>query len=39
MSNRYLTFTIEGESYGLDIQSVRELISLIEYTHVPKMPP
>ncbi len=38
MSNRYLTFSIENENYGLDIQTVRELVSLIDYTHVPKMP-
>ncbi len=38
MAKRYLTFSIDSELYGLDIHAVKELVTLMDYTHVPKMP-
>jgi purine-binding chemotaxis protein CheW len=36
---KFLRFILESESYGIDINCVKELIGLMEFTHVPKMPP
>lgn len=34
-----LTFTVGGETYGVDILSIREIIKLREITEVPRTPP
>ncbi|HEY3860724.1 MAG TPA: chemotaxis protein CheW [Verrucomicrobiae bacterium] len=36
---KYLTFVLGGQSYGIDILRVREILRLIAITPVPKMPP
>ncbi len=36
--NKYLTFTLGEEEYGLEILKVREIIGLIHTTKVPRMP-
>ena len=36
--NKYLTFTLGEEEYGLEILKVREIIGLIPTTKVPRMP-
>lgn len=36
--NKYLTFALSDEEYGLEILKVREIIGLMEITRVPKMP-
>ena len=36
--NKYLTFALGGEEYGLEILKVREIIGLMEITRVPRMP-
>ncbi|MFA6448322.1 MAG: chemotaxis protein CheW [bacterium] len=36
--NKYLTFTLGDEEYGLGILKVREIIGLMEITRVPRMP-
>jgi purine-binding chemotaxis protein CheW len=36
--NKYLTFTLGNEEYGLEILRVREIIGLMEITRVPRMP-
>ncbi|NPV60615.1 MAG: chemotaxis protein CheW, partial [Actinobacteria bacterium] len=36
--DKYLTFTLGEEEYGLEILKVREIIGLMEITHVPRMP-
>lgn len=36
--NKYLTFTMENELYGLPILSVREIIEMKPFTIVPEMP-
>lgn len=35
---KYLTFTLGSEEYGLEILRVKEIIGLMEITHVPRMP-
>jgi purine-binding chemotaxis protein CheW len=37
-AGRYLTFTLGGESYGLPVLNVREIIRLCPITPVPRMP-
>ena len=37
-AGRYLTFTLGGESYGLPVLNVREIIRLCAITPVPRMP-
>ena len=39
MENKYLTFNIANESYGINIQCVVEIIELQKITEVPDMPP
>lgn len=36
--DKYLTFMLGNEEYGLEILKVREIIGLMEITHVPRMP-
>lgn len=36
--DKYLTFVLGKESYGLEILMVREIIGMMEITRVPKMP-
>lgn len=36
--NKFLTFTIGEESYGIPVLNVREIIGIMDITHVPKMP-
>lgn len=36
--NKYLTFTMENELYGLPILSVKEIIAVKTFTIVPEMP-
>ncbi len=38
LAGKYLTFTLEQESYGIDVLQVREIIRLTEITAVPQMP-
>lgn len=37
--NKFLTFFIADEQYGLDISRIKEIISLMPITHIPKTPP
>lgn len=37
-ANRYLTFFVEEEQYGLDISKIKEIIAPINITHIPKTP-
>lgn len=37
-TNKYLTFALDQEEYGLDILKVKEIIGLMEITKVPRMP-
>ncbi len=36
---KYLTFVLGHEEYGLEILKVREIISVMEITEVPQVPP
>lgn len=36
--NKFLTFTIGEESYGIPVLNVKEIIGMLDITHVPKMP-
>jgi purine-binding chemotaxis protein CheW len=38
LAGKFLTFTIHGESYGIDVLQIREIIRLTEITAVPQMP-
>lgn len=38
LTGKYLTFTLQGESYGIDVLKVREIIRHITITAVPQMP-
>jgi purine-binding chemotaxis protein CheW len=37
-AGKYLTFVLRGESYGIDVLKVREIIRRIVITAVPQMP-
>jgi purine-binding chemotaxis protein CheW len=37
-ANKYMTFKLAAEEYGIEIQKVRELIGLLEITRVPRAP-
>lgn len=39
LAGKYLTFTLQGEFYGIDVLKVREIIRLTNITTVPQMPP
>jgi purine-binding chemotaxis protein CheW len=36
--NKYLTFTLGEEEYGLDILMVKEIIGMLDITRVPRLP-
>ncbi|OGI02308.1 MAG: chemotaxis protein CheW [Candidatus Margulisbacteria bacterium GWF2_38_17] len=36
--NKYLTFELNEEEYGLEILKVQEIIGMMNVTHVPRMP-
>lgn len=36
--NKYLTFELEQESYGIPILKVKEIIGMMNITHVPRLP-
>ena len=36
---QYLAFTLGGESYAMDIRSIKEVIQFVNLTEVPLMPP
>lgn len=38
LAGKYLTFTLQRESYGIDVLKIREIIRLIGITAVPQMP-
>ena len=38
LAGKYLTFSIQGESYGLDVLKIREIIRVIPITAMPQMP-
>jgi len=38
MANMYFIFEIDGEDYGVEVASVKEIISMKKITKVPKMP-
>lgn len=38
LKNRYLTFFLDNEQYGIHISNVKEIIALIKTTKIPKMP-
>jgi purine-binding chemotaxis protein CheW len=38
LSGKYLTFNLQGESYGIDVLKVREIIRLTTITAVPQVP-
>ena len=38
LAGKYLTFNLGGESYGLEIMKVQEIIKMIEVTSIPKTP-
>jgi purine-binding chemotaxis protein CheW len=38
LAGKHLTFTLHGESYGIDVLKIREIIRLTEITPVPQMP-
>jgi purine-binding chemotaxis protein CheW len=38
LAGKYLTFTLQGESYGVDVLKVREIIQAANITGVPQMP-
>ncbi len=37
-ADKYMTFKLAAEEYGIEIQKVRELIGLLEITRVPRAP-
>ena len=38
LAGKYLTFTLQGESYGIEVLKVREIIRHVAVTAVPQMP-
>ncbi|MBU1078562.1 MAG: chemotaxis protein CheW [Spirochaetes bacterium] len=36
--NKYMTFTLDKETYGVDILKIKEIIGVIDITPVPRMP-
>lgn len=39
MEGKYLTFVLGEEEYGIDITKVKEIIGVMEVTHIPRTPP
>ncbi len=37
-SGKYLTFHLTNEEYGIPIQKVKEIIGIMDITHIPKVP-
>lgn len=37
-NNKYLTFLLGEETYGVAIINVKEIIGMMDITHIPKMP-
>ena len=37
-SGKYLTFLLESEEYGIPIKKVKEIIGIMDITHIPKTP-
>ncbi|MFT5661536.1 MAG: purine-binding chemotaxis protein CheW [Sulfurimonas sp.] len=37
-ANRYLTFSVDDEKYGIHISRIKEIIATINITHIPKTP-
>lgn len=37
-ANRYLTFAVDDEKYGIHISRIKEIIATINITHIPKTP-
>jgi len=37
-ANRYLTFLVEDEKYGIHISRIKEIIATLNITHIPKTP-
>ncbi len=35
---KYMTFTLANETYGIDINNIKEIIEVMEFTIVPRMP-
>lgn len=38
LAGKYLTFALQGESFGLAVLKVREIIRITHFTPIPKMP-
>jgi purine-binding chemotaxis protein CheW len=38
MAGKYLTFALSAEEYGLPVLKVREIIKMMDITHVPQVP-
>lgn len=38
LAGKYLTFSLKGEIYGLEILKVQEIMGLMSVTHVPRTP-
>src|SRR6266498_1846196 len=38
LAGKYLTFTLQDESYGIHVLKIREIIRLTDITTVPQMP-
>ena len=38
LAGKYLTFTLQGESYGIKVLKVREIIRRVDITAVPQVP-
>ncbi len=38
LAGKYLTFDLHGESYGVNVLKIREIIRLTNVTAVPQMP-
>jgi len=36
--NKYLTFFLGDEQYGIDISQVKEIIAIMKITHIPRTP-
>ena len=39
LAGKFLTFNLQGESYGIDVLKVREIIREADITAMPQMPP
>ncbi|MCK4341236.1 MAG: purine-binding chemotaxis protein CheW [Phycisphaerae bacterium] len=39
LGGKYLTFSLAGEEYGLEILKVREIIGIMDITALPRVPP